>query len=140
MELLEERIPGLPGLAKLSPDGRYLVWSTFGPGLDLQTYPPTAEPIKRFARGSELIDKPFFSADGRALYANFQASLVMFPISPDRGIGEPRFLRRWRTTSRGTAVGGIASRDGRRLLLLETEEEDFLNPQVLTDWTSLLPR
>lgn len=137
MELLEER---RSGYASLSPDGRSLVWMTVTEGLILRAWPLTAEPVKRFARGGEVVDKPFFSADGRALYGLFQGNLVMFPLSPDRSIGEPGFLRPWHTTSRAGAHGGVASRDGKRLLLIETDEEEILNPQVLTDWTTLLPK
>jgi hypothetical protein len=113
---------------------------TLTEGLILRGYPLTAEPVKRFARGAGPVDKPFFSADGRALYGNFQGSLVMFPLSPDRSIGEPVLLRPWVTTSRAGAKGGVASRDGKRLLLIETDQDEILNPQVLTDWTTLLPK
>ena len=138
MEVVEES--HRPGYASLSPDGRSLVRMTVIEGLILRGYPLTAEPVKRFARGAEPIDKPFFSADGRALYAHFQGSLVMFPLSPDRSIGEPAILRPWQTTSRAGAEGGVASRDGQRLLLIETDQAEILNPQVLTDWTTLLPK
>ena len=124
----------------IAPDGRSLVRMTVIEGLILRGYPLTAEPVKRFARGAEPIDKPFFSADGQALYGRFQGTLVMFPLSPDRSIGEPAFLRPWQTTSRAGAEGGVASRDGQRLLLIETDQDEILNPQVLTDWTTLLPK
>jgi dipeptidyl aminopeptidase/acylaminoacyl peptidase len=136
MEFLAER----SGDVWLSPDGRSLAWGATPEGLTLQTYPVTAEPVKRFARGSEVVEKPFFSAGGRGLYARFQGNLVMFPLSPDRSLGEPRFLRPWLTTTRTGAVGGVASRDGKRLLLIETDQVEILNPQVLTDWTTLLPK
>ena len=79
-------------------------------------------------------------ADGRTLYAHFKRNLVAFPLAADRSLGEPKDLRPWTTTVRGGATAGVASRDGRRLLLLETEEMDVFDPQVLTDWTTLLPK
>jgi|GEM_PF-1931880 len=36
------------------------------------------------------------------------------------------------------AASGAASRDDKRLLLLETDQTEALNAQVLTDWTTLL--
>lgn len=129
-----------PGYAFLCSDGRSLIWGNSPEGLAIQAYPPNAEPAKRFARGSEFISHAFLSADGRSLYALLQGNLVAFPLSPDRSIGEPNVLRPWRTTTRVGAAGGVASRDGKRLLLLETAEEEILNPQVLTDWTTLLPK
>ncbi|MBY0507481.1 MAG: hypothetical protein K2X03_26445 [Bryobacteraceae bacterium] len=138
MEIVEES--HRPGYASLSPDGRSLVRVIVNEGLTLRGYPLTAEPVKRFARGAETLDKPFFSADGRALYSFLQGSLVMFPLSPDRSIGEPVFLRPWLSTTRAGAEGGVASRDGKRLLLIETDQDEILNPQVLTDWTTLLPK
>ena len=135
LELLAEST----GPGSISPDGRTLV-SGWGPGLGLRAYPPAAEPLKSFARGSEIVARPFFSADGRAIYAHFLGNLVMFPLSPDRSIGEPVVLRPWLTSPRFGGAAGAASRDGKRLLLIETDQAEALNPQVLTDWTTLLPK
>jgi Tol biopolymer transport system component len=138
MELLEKR--GNAYYAWLSPDGRTLVSRAPGRGLELEAYPLTAGSIRRFSRVSEFFDQPFFGADGRSLYAQTQGNLVVFPLAPDRSIGEPRFLRPWLTTNKVGADGGVASRDGKRLLLIETDQEEILNPQVRTDWTTLLPK
>ena len=129
------------GIASLSLDGRLLAWGNSSEGgLAVQAYPPTPEPMKRFLRGAESISHPFFSPDGRTVYAQFKRNLLAFPLSLDRSLAEPRVLRPWLTSGRRSATGGAASRDGNRLLLLETDEEEILNPQVLTDWTTLLPK
>lgn len=130
------------GIATLSPDGRLLAWGTFtGGGLTVQAYPPASEPTNRFkGKAGQFINHPFFSADGRLLYADADKNLLAFPILPGRGLGEPKLIRPWSTSQKGGAVSGAASRDGKRLLLLETDETEILNSQVLTDWTTLLPK
>jgi Tol biopolymer transport system component len=131
------------GEASLSPDGRSLVWHTSTEGLVVQSYASGSEAAKRFVGGPDMADSvtnPFFSADGRTIYALFKRNLVAFSLAPDLSLGEPKVLRPWTTTPRSGSTGGAASRDGRRLLLIETEEKDILDPQVVTDWTTLLPK
>jgi hypothetical protein len=130
------------GLSTLSLDGRALAWGTFsGGGLAVQAYPLTSEPPNRFkGKAGQFINHPFFSADGRILYADVDKNLLAFPISRDRGFGEPKLIRPWITSQRGGSTTGAASRDGKRLLLLETDQTEILNTQVLTDWTTLLPK
>ncbi len=129
------------GVASLSLDGRSIAWGNSSEGgLAVQAYPTTSEPMKRFLRGAEKITYPFFSPDGRTVYAQLNRNLLAFPFSLDRSLGEPKVLRPWLTSGRRGATAGAASRDGKRLLLLETDEEEILNPQVLTDWTTLFPK
>jgi serine/threonine protein kinase len=137
---LEPLTQGL-GFASLSLDGRSLAWGMSREGgLAVQAYPPTSAPPNRYKESAEQITLPFFSADGGTLYAHSNRNLLAFPLSQDRQLGAPKILRPWITSTRVGATSGVASRDGKRLLLLETDQTEALNAQVLTDWTTLISK
>jgi serine/threonine protein kinase len=127
--------------ASLSLDGRSIAWeSNNNVGLAIQEYAEAAQPLKRFFRGDESFRRLFFSADGRTLFGQANRNLVAIPLNIGTTIGEPKVLRPWITSLSTGAIRGAASRDGKRLLLLETDQEEILTPQLLTDWTTLLPK
>jgi lipopolysaccharide/colanic/teichoic acid biosynthesis glycosyltransferase/WD40 repeat protein len=129
---------GALGYAVLSPDGQSLAWDQLMLGVAVQAFPPASQTIKRFKRGGDRFAYPLFSPDGRTLYAASNGNLLAFPLSPDRSIGEPKVLFRLQLPDRPAAKPFAVSRDGNRILVIDTDERERLTPQILTDWTTLL--
>jgi serine/threonine protein kinase/Tol biopolymer transport system component len=128
-----------PGTVKLSPDGRLIVTSTRG-GMSVEAYPANGEPPLHYGTGKEPL-VPFFSPDGRILYAVAgSGTLMAYPVLADQRLGSPTNLFNLITSNRTLGTFGAASRDGKRLLLIEADDVEEFRNQVLTDWTTLLPK
>ncbi len=126
--------------AEFSPDGNSIVNSAGIDEILTQATSPSQDPPKRLKVGIGSLSCFFFSPDNRTLYAKSNGNLVSIPFSPDRTLGEPKTLFPWTTHARVGSRLGAASRDGNRLLVVDTDEKDKLYTQVLTDWTTLLPK
>jgi hypothetical protein len=130
--------------SRITRDGRWLLNSGGSDGSFALPYPPVnARPI-RLDRA--LPTAPFLDPPGRYVYGFNPAldALTVQPLLERPGsapqVTEPTFLFPLITTSRVGANIGSVSRDGSRILAIATDNADELGPQVLTDWTILLPK
>lgn len=65
---------------------------------------------------------------------------MAFPVLADRRLGSPANRFNVITTTRKFSTVGAASRDGKRLLVIEADDIEEFRHQVRTDWTTLLPK
>jgi Tol biopolymer transport system component len=127
-------------LVRISPEGRSLVFIT-GAAVFASRYPPSGQQPRQIGsfRGGSY---PFFSRDGRTLYFFAERSVISQPVlqnpAGEVSLGERSVLFPIFSGARVAANLGAASRDGKRLLVISTDDDDELRTHVLTDWTALL--
>jgi dipeptidyl aminopeptidase/acylaminoacyl peptidase len=143
---LEPLFPESAGLrvdgARLAPDGHSLVTRS-GYTFYSSRFPPAVDPPQQIAVFQHPV-WPFFSRDGRTLYFVSDQSLYSHPVTamPGGGIrlGERSLLFKVVHPSRTDANLGAVSRDGKRWMVIATDNVDEARVQMLSDWTTLLPR
>ena len=140
------------GFARLSPDGRTLILIELkadGTSLSAVRYPPAgAQPreLASFPLASEQGPRPYFSRDGKTLFVwnSLDNILSSYPLLPaaDGGLklGERKALFRLISGSRFVGHFVQPSKDGKRILAISTDQEEEIHTQVLTDWSTLLPK
>ena len=140
------------GFARLSPDGRTLLLMESKPdrtSLSAVRYPPAgAQPMElaSFPLTSAQGPRPYFSRDGKTLFVLNSSDniLASYPVltSADGGIqlGERKALFRLVSGSRIVGHYVQPSKDGKRILAISTDREEEIHTQVLTDWSTLLPK
>jgi hypothetical protein len=122
----------------LSPNGQWLVYRVRENRRYAIPYPPLgaqARPAGRFSR-------PFFSPDGATLYGydgRYIVSQRVLSGEKDRlQLGEPTILFASLGTQSASTQIAAASRDGKRILTITTDQPEAVATQILNDWTTLL--
>jgi predicted Ser/Thr protein kinase len=124
---------------RLSPDGRTMAYSNSS-GTYLSAFPPNGAAPHRIPDIPGAGSWMFFSADGATLYqATRSDALFAFPIGPGLRAGEATFLFPWVHSDRARSRIGAATRDGKRILAIASDDPEEMWGQVLSDWTTLLP-
>ncbi len=108
--------------------------------ISILPFPLTAGTGKTVSWMGEPASAHFFSHDGKTLFAAIGKNLFAVPILPGFQLGQRELLFPWQYSDRLNARIGAASRDGNRFLLIDTDKADEIHPQILTDWTTLLPK
>jgi serine/threonine-protein kinase len=125
---------------RIAPDGHSLVITTGG-NIYACRYPPDGDSPRLVASFPRPV-WPFFSRDGRVLYAVSSQALYSHPVETSTGgqmrLGERSLLFRVLHPARADANLGAVSRDGGRILVIAADESEETRLQVVTDWTSLL--
>ncbi len=125
---------------RVSPGGNSLVLVS-GAKLYSSPYPEGSGPLREIAAFPSA-PWPFFSRDGKQLFAICDESLYVYPVSslPGGGIrlGERSLLFKLSHPRRTDVNLGAVTRDGQRILAIATEKEEEAKLQVLSDWTTLL--
>jgi hypothetical protein len=130
-------------LARVSPDGRSIV-VTVDSRLYVSPYPPpAAESLSEVASLASRV-WPFFSRDGRQLYAVTDETIYSYPVSnqPAGGIrlGDRSMLFKLHDPRRSDANPAAATRNGQRILAIAVDRDEETKLQVLSDWTTLLKK
>ena len=128
----------LPIAVRLSHDGRSIVYRA-GTESWISAFPPNGQSPRRISDGTRGV-WPFFSSDDRTLYALTLDRLLAHPISREGIAGPPSMLFQYAHSDRLGANLAAASRDGKRILAIATEDTEQIGPQVISDWTALLPK
>lgn len=133
-----------PNSARVIRGGRWLMADSGSETLAWK-YPPHNQAPLRI--NTQLPRTPFYDADGHTVLGRengpdgkvYLTSRVIEEAG-DGGIrlGPPRVLFAANMPTRASARVGAASRDGKRILLISTDETEPLRMQVISDWTALL--
>ena len=127
-------------VARLSPNGRSLIVGRSG-NIYACRYPPAGDSLRLVAALAGPA-WPFFSRDGQLLYVVSRQALYAHAVEASSDgrirVGERSQLFRILHPARADANLGAASRDGKRILAIATDDTEETLLQVLTDWTTLL--
>jgi hypothetical protein len=132
-------VPGAGAQVRLSRDGRMIV-ATSDAKILAWPYPPDGTPAKEIAVANSQPIWPFFSEDSRSLFVATDDALYSYPVLPGIRLGERTHLFRLIHSVRINAHIAQASRDGSRILAITTDDVEEFRTQVLSDWTTLLPK
>ena len=125
--------------ATLRPNGHQIVF-TEGFRLRISGFPHSQGEAPRKVPGEYAVNWPFFSADGRTMYAASTDKLYSYQISPDGTVSPPSFrFSLVHPTGNGARIAAV-TRDGKRILAISTDDSDQLRSQIISDWTALLPK
>jgi predicted Ser/Thr protein kinase len=130
---------------RVSPDGHWLLYQMGATAYALP-YPTIRSAQEIGTMGGTW---PFFSRDGRTLYAfgtdadsGGAASIVSMPIVNNAGgamaLGRSSLVFRLLVAGRSDSNLGAVTRDGSRFLSLSTDAFEETKNQVISDWTVLL--
>lgn len=123
---------------KLSPDGRSVAYAGES-GTYLSQFPPNGQPSFRVADSALGLEWIFFSTDGATLYGANGRNLFAYAVSTNGRVGEAQMMFPLAHIGPLYSQIAAASRDGKRILAIATDDPAASSPQVISDWTTLLP-